>query len=600
MPGASLCLRVLMIKEDNPRRPLRRQPMVGWYDPDQLLRTGLEVLISTWISRHSDSRRIDALTYKAVPLDYTGFTERHPDGSFTFDYVADTGDGWDATYSVASLVCQPTWTDGDVTLPRGRLLIFGGDQVYPYPTWSNYEDRLNRPYEVALRRWGDDPGDAVAIPGNHDWYDSLVHFRKLFCSGGRICGRQTRQRHSYFVARLPHGWWIFAADTQLDGDLDEAQADYLIGQANKVPKGDRAILCLADPGWFEAWRDADPRRGPTPAARSIPEPGGDRLQRLIVALNDALVISVASDEHCYRRDTSDDGRHLIACGIGGAFLHPTHSLPDDPKREFSHQQSYPSKETSRALTSGNLLFAIKNPRFGALAAFSYLTASWSNGLASGTCYEQTCVAELGTIGLVDWRDAFVAAFHSLLLNPVGAALYLLIFLGFIFFSDRPRTAKTLSLGVAHALVHIVAGVLIYWLATYVAVTGFSLAPKSIAQMLLSGGLIFVFAWFVGSVIFGLYLYLCLNHFGIHANEAFSALRNPDYKGFLRFRVRPGGQLDMWCIGIDRVPRRWIVTRRADGYYQVDPARGENLRGRVVDHIRIAGTGGFTPKVPSMF
>lgn len=576
-----------MIRHDDPSRPPVREPMVGWYDPDQLTRTGLEVVLSTWIGRHSDSRRIDALTYQASPLDYTGFSERHDDGSFLFDYVADTGDGWDSTYSVAMLLSEPEWSDENVTLPRGRLLIFGGDQVYPYPTAQHYENRLDRPYRLAMRRAGGDPGDVVAIPGNHDWYDSLVHFRKLFCSGGKLGGRQTRQRHSYFVARLPHGWWVFAADTQLDGDLDEAQADYLVAQAREMPSGDRAILCVADPGWFDAWRDADPRNGPTPSARSIPEPEGDRLQRLIVALSDALVITVASDEHCYRRDMSDDGRHLVACGTGGAFLHPTHSLPDDPRREFTHQVSYPDRTTSRALTRGNLAFLARNPRFGALAAVAYTTASWSNGLASGNCYGDTCIAELGTLGLMQWRDALIAAFHSLLLNPVGAALYAIIFMGFIFFSDRPRTARTLAIGVTHALVHIVAGVLIYWLATYVTVSGLALPPKSVLQLLLAGAIIFGLAWIVGSVIFGLYLYVSLNHFGVHANEAFSALRLTGYKGFLRFRVRPGGQLDMWCIGIDEVTKRWSVKRKAASW-QVDPADGETLRGRVVDHFTIPG------------
>ena len=176
-----------------------------------------------------------------------------------------------------------------------------------------------------------------------------------------------------------------------------------------------------------------------------------------------------------------------------------------------------------------------------------------------------------------------AAFHSLLLNPVGAALYALIFMGFIFFSDRPRTAKTLSIGVVHALVHIVAGVLIYWFATYVAVTWLALPAKSIGQMLSSGLIIFALAWIIGSVIFGLYLYISLNHFGIHANESFSALRHTGYKGFLRFQVRPGGQLEMWCIGIDRVPTRWSVRHEANTV-RVTPADGDSIDARVVDHF----------------
>ncbi len=561
--------------------------MVSWYDPRQLMRTGLEVLLSTSISRHSDSRRIDALTYRAEPIDFSAGRFGEND-DYTIDYVADMGDGWDSTYSVAWLMSQPTWQGDGVELPRGNLTVFGGDQVYPYPTGDEYENRLNRPYEVAAHRWGGDFGDLLVLPGNHDWYDSLKQFRKLFCSKQRVGSRQTHQRHSYFVAKLPHGWWLFAADTQLDADLDEAQADYLVSQALRISRNERAILCLADPGWFESWRSNERRAGPNPSARSIPEPEGDRLQQLIVALGDSLQITVASDEHCYRRDMSADGKHLIASGTGGAFLHPTHTLPDDPRGEFEHQVSYPQPEKSRELAIGNLGFLGRNPSFGALPAFAYLSASWANSLTLGSCYEQTCVAELGTLGISHWLEALIASFHGLLLNPVGAVLYALIFAGFIFFTDRPRTGLTLVLGTAHALTHILAGLVIYWGSTYLAVTMMGYPPKSIEQLLVSGGLIFVLAWVVGSTLFGLYLYISVNVFGIHANESFSALRNPDYKGFLRFRIQPGGQLDMWFVGIDRASRDWRINQTGDGRFDINPKYPELLKGRIVDHFSIAG------------
>ena len=89
---------------------------------------------------------------------------------------------------------------------------------------------------------------------------------------------------------------------------------------------------------------------------------------------------------------------------------------------------------------------------------------------------------------------------------------------------------------------------------------------------------------VGSIIFGLYLYFALNVFGLHANEAFSALRIPDYKGFLRFRIKPDGTLGMWLIGIDRVPTQWTVGKSEDGRTQIDPAFAGALPGRVVDHF----------------
>ena len=45
--------------------------------------------------------------------------------------MADTGDGFDATYSVAYLLAQPSLTVDGETLPRGQALVLGGDQVYP-------------------------------------------------------------------------------------------------------------------------------------------------------------------------------------------------------------------------------------------------------------------------------------------------------------------------------------------------------------------------------------------------------------------------------------------------------------------------------------
>ena len=48
-----------------------------------------------------------------------------------FDFMADTGDGGNSSYAVARLLAQPSirLTSGDsvVTLPRGNLLLIGGD-----------------------------------------------------------------------------------------------------------------------------------------------------------------------------------------------------------------------------------------------------------------------------------------------------------------------------------------------------------------------------------------------------------------------------------------------------------------------------------------
>ena len=79
------------------------------------------------------------------------------DGALWIDYVSDMGDGFDSTYSVARAVAAPALTIAaggpggtPLTLPRGQLLIMGGDQVYPTPDDDGYLRRLVDPYEMAL------------------------------------------------------------------------------------------------------------------------------------------------------------------------------------------------------------------------------------------------------------------------------------------------------------------------------------------------------------------------------------------------------------------------------------------------------------------
>jgi hypothetical protein len=48
-----------------------------------------------------------------------------------FDFMADTGDGGNSSYTVARLLAQPsiqvTRGDSALSLPRGNLLLIGGD-----------------------------------------------------------------------------------------------------------------------------------------------------------------------------------------------------------------------------------------------------------------------------------------------------------------------------------------------------------------------------------------------------------------------------------------------------------------------------------------
>ncbi len=190
--------------------------MVGWYNPFQLLRTGAQVLLSArWVHRKSrPGEPSDPIRRDPPFIDYSS----HSHSSFHIDYLADCGDGWRSTYSVAySLVLEQKLhrSRQAATLPRAEILVLGGDLVYPYPGDGAYQQRLVKPYSEALPQVPEPQPEVLAIPGNHDWYDGLVWFRRLFCSGGDFAAWKTRQSCSYFAARLPYSWWILGLDTGL-------------------------------------------------------------------------------------------------------------------------------------------------------------------------------------------------------------------------------------------------------------------------------------------------------------------------------------------------------------------------------------------------
>lgn len=54
------------------------------------------------------------------------------------------------------------------------------------------------------------------------------------------------------------------------------------------------------------------------------------------------------------------------------------------------------------------------------------------------------------------------------------------------------------------------------------------------------------------LLFGCYLYVAVNLFHCHYDEAFSALRIPHYKGFSRLHLTPSGDLVIYALAMDQV------------------------------------------------
>lgn len=540
--------------------PAYAQKMVGWYDLPQLLRTGALVAVSQQFALHGDNREIQALGAEGTkPKDYSN--EVDDAGDLWIDFVADSGDGFNPTYAVAAEVARRTipvrLETGELRdLNRGSILLFGGDLVYPTPSNPGYDDRLLNPYFDAFGR--EEETDDLhrpqvwALPGNHDWYDSLSCFRRLFCMDNDFGPWKSPQRLSYFAIKLPHNWSVFGIDLQLTHDLDQRQLWYFREIIKKMDANDKVILVCAEPYWL-AYR---------PQTKTSSKYVKSLLDSLLEDLDGRLRVAMAGDLHHYQRLSTSDGRQLITCGCGGAFLHPTHAFDSTHlASSYTVEKSYPDEELSRKLTLRNLGFLKKNPWFGWAPAIAYLLVAWTTGINIGEEFGSVTLPELGRLGLSDFRSAVHVAFHSAVLSPIGILIYVIIFGGFVGFTQSKSRLFRWVAGLLHGSCHVVAGFLIFWAVVYFCISYKGLTPKSIEQYFWAAGLIFFWAWIVGSIIMGLYLWITLNFFNEHITEAFSSLRIQDWKGFVRMRVRNDGALEIYFVALDRVPRHW---RRSGG------------------------------------
>ena len=529
--------------EDLQRRPAEdgdlgfvRRPMVRWLDPHQLVDTAGRVLASGFSTSYTDSRLLQAL----FPCDVFDRSEAQ---ELWFDYVSDLGDGWNSTYSVASLVVEDELSVGDDPLPRGSILVMGGDQVYPVPTSVEYQNRLLGPYEAAMPC--PPPGGApelFAIPGSHDWYDGLVNFTNIFCRRRAIGAWETSQTRSYFAVRLPHRWWLWGIDLQFGDYLDEPQLAYFRKAAEHIEQGDRIILCMAKE--VESGRKSTEvcsNRDLAHLEREVITPAGGR-----------IALYLKSGRHHYARYEGPDGAtQLVTAGGGGAFLHPTHDLPEttDPPGEddagpYRRAAVYPSAKKSRSLRKRVWFLPVYNlPLAVALGAI------------------QVLVVFMLTLHLDDrHRHAgFGDLVRALWESPTAFLLILLIVASFgamIRLAHDASGVPRLLIGLGHSALQFggLGAAIVIASGMTSTVDG---APGLVAFLAV--------VWVLGGVggVLGVSGYLWVtNSIGYHGNEAYAPLHHMDQKNFLRLHIDAGGGLTLYPIGVDRVARKWRF--RPDG------------------------------------
>lgn len=577
--------------------PFERQPAVRWYSPTLLASAGLQVVMASAFGSYLDKRELQSV------LGQEPFTDLSDRGEVWVDYVADTGDGFDATYTVASLVGRSRLDVKGLadSLPRGDLLVFGGDQVYPDATAGGYEHRLTGPFTAALPWTPPDRRPALfAVPGNHDWYDGLTSFLRVFGQQKAIGGWQTYQTRSYFAVKLPHGWWLWGVDAYLDTYIDEPQLRFFDGL--EVAPGDRIVVCTADPSWVEA--AADPA-----AYRNLAY-----LERKIVAPKGAEVaLMLAGDLHHYARYTAADrGRHKITAGGGGAFLHPTHGLPShvpvrtDPNRAatettYERLTTYPTAGRSRLLALGTLALPWRNPSFAPLVGLLHLLVTAEvlrrftdrAGAAVADDAAGRATADAGArlvemIGAATPGDVVADIVASL----PSLALVVAVLLALVGFATPPRRLRPApaawakrAMGLGHTALHLAAVVLVVWLtlqAASLAPPGWLLIAAAYVAALVLGGV-------VGSVVFAAYLTLANVIWGAEDNHAFSAQRHSGHKNFLRLHLGADGALTVHALGVDRPGRRWQAVpeaARVDDPWIVPT--GHNPVPRLIDRVTFPG------------
>jgi hypothetical protein len=281
------------------------------------------------------------------------------------DYLSDTGDSPRLVYLLASALYQPDLDGGDRRLPRGSLLLIGGDTAYPIADRMSLAERVQAPFVWAK----DGPVEAAdrrllfGVPGNHDYYDILDGFARQFrrpVTGDdplpasddpgdnrppslQLPGFVRVQQATYFAIGLPFGWQLWGLDVgsrdDAAGKLDFRQRQFFRG----LPRPSKLILATSKPVMVhrkpiakgDPIHDAIAALGlPTPHSNGGRVPAGD------------LRLDLSGDTHVYERyygqnrgdlarpgaepgAESRDNYATVVSGLGGAFHHPEQVIHGD-------------------------------------------------------------------------------------------------------------------------------------------------------------------------------------------------------------------------------------------------------------------------------
>ncbi|MBW8482474.1 metallophosphoesterase family protein [Actinomadura parmotrematis] len=333
-----------------------RVPRFSWRHPAVLWRARNDVVARLFGDPSDDIRRrvLAELGERGVPA---GFTVHRGAEAFSFLVMGDTGEGDRSQYAVVPPL--------EAVAPGTDFLVIASDVIYPTGDAGDYPEKFFRPYRGY-------PGPIFAVPGNHDWYDGLRGFLRIFCGVDADCapppwtgpfarlatllwrrsgpvdgpaldaardryrgapGQRGAQPGPYWAIDTP-SLRVVGIDTGILGGIDRDQAAWLREvSAGPKPK----VLITGKPIYV------DDEHHPGPVE------GGGTVDAIVADPACNYVAAIGGDIHNYQRypvRVGDRTIQYIVSGGGGAFMHATHTIPKVGSVEEDDFRLYPLRGDS--------------------------------------------------------------------------------------------------------------------------------------------------------------------------------------------------------------------------------------------------------------
>lgn len=159
-------------------------PLTRWFTP-----IGLYTLLSERYYKVINRNNLPPWRQNVQILsvaNYGGSTLLNKEHQMILDFIADTGDHSSDVQVIFQKISSPIGR-----FSPSRVVVIGGDWVYPLPIKSYLRRRLITPvingldFSPNVQYYGNDYRPIsqnkvlLGVPGNHDWFDGLHHFNNV-------------------------------------------------------------------------------------------------------------------------------------------------------------------------------------------------------------------------------------------------------------------------------------------------------------------------------------------------------------------------------------------------------------------------------------